>query len=160
MPTADRTTFGDAMEALLAALRSGLIASPPTVSKPFRAVIGGDARADSFARPHLAARPTSIRSVDVTDGDRIFEIETALTVTADASEDDGHVRIASLIGAIEDVLDAAIPAGIDEGTDVGDGRTWRIEPPREVAGVRMTSASATLTLVVRVERDQNRVAAP
>lgn len=148
------------MNALLDALRTGLIASPPTASKPFRAVIGGDAQADSYARPHLAARPTSIRSVDVTGGDRIFEIETALTITADASEDDGHVRIASLIGAIEDVLDAAIPAGIDDGADIGDERTWRIEPPREVAGVRMTAATATLTLVVRVERNQNRAPAP
>lgn len=156
MPTADRTTIKAAIEELTNKLRVNLVASPPTLSKPFRRVevSGGDG--DEYARPFLTLLLLRARPVGVVDNDRLLAVSMEMRIATDLSTSDPHTAILDKVGAVEDYFDSIIDTGVIAGAEGFDDRTWTVGYPRVTAGARMATALATQTFVVKVERNQNR----
>jgi len=159
MPTADRTTIKAAIDALVANLRANLVADPVTISAPFRSVAIGAFDGSEFARPFLAVVLQRARPLAVIDNDRMFEVALVLTLFVDVSGSDPHPVMLDAIGSVEDYLDSIVDSGVIEGAEGFDGRTWSFGYPKTTSGARLASASATDTMIVKVERGQNRVPA-
>lgn len=159
MSTPDRTTIRAAIEELTDKLRTNLVAEPPTASKPFRRVEVGPAGFEEYARPFLTLHLNRTRPVSVTQNDKLIEATMTLRLVTDVSASDPHAAILDKLGALDDYLDSLIDTGVLEGAEGFDDRTWTLEYPRTTAGVRVATASATQTFVVKVEREQNRVPA-
>ena len=160
MPTADRTTVKAAIQAFVTKLQTNLIAAPPTATKPFRRIEVGNAGSGEYPRPFLAVRLTRTRPIGTTQNDKLIEVAMALRLVTDVSSVDPHDTVLDHIGAIEDYLDSIIDTGVIEGAEGFDDRVWNIDYSRSSAGVRLTVAEALQTFVVKVERGQNREAAP
>ena len=90
------------------------------------------------------------------------EIETAVEmhVVTDVLGADPHGALLDTIAAVDDYLDSIIDAGVVEGAAGLDDRAWTLDYPKAGAGARVASAQATQTLVVKVQREQNREPAP
>lgn len=160
MPTADRTTIKAAVDALLSKLRTNLVASPPTATKPFRKIEVGEGGLGEHPRPYMMLTLSRVRPIGVMDNDRLFEVTVALRLVTDATAADPHGALLDKIGATEDYLDSIVDTGVLEGSEGYDDRVWTFEYPRTTAGARAAAASATQTFVVKVQRGQNRVPAP
>lgn len=156
MPTADRTTIKAAIEELTDKLRTNLVADPPTTTKPFRRVEVGAAGVEEYPRPFLTLALTRTKPIGVTDNDKIIEVTTALRLVIDISVSDLHAGLLDRIGAVEDYLDSLIDTGVLEGVEGFDDREWTFEYPKTSAGVRVATAQAKQTFVVKIERQQNR----
>lgn len=159
MATADRTTIKAAIDELITKFRANLVADPMTASKPFRRVVVGDAGTDTFARPFLSITVSRTRSLGAVDDDRVIEVGTTLRIVTDVTAADAHGDALDQIGAVEDYLDAIADTGVLDGAEGPGDRVWSLDYPRSTTGARVVTASATLTLVVKVERSQNRVPA-
>jgi len=159
MPTADRTTVRAALAALTERLEQELVASPPTASKPFRRVEVGAVGVNEHPRPFLSVLLASTKPVSSVDGDRIIEVRTTLRAVVDVTEPDTHETILGVVGAVEDVLDGLREEGLLDGAEGFDDSSWRVEYPKSAAGARIVVATAGLSFMVKVEREQNRVPA-
>ena len=159
MPTADRTTIRAALAALTTGLQDDLVADPPTPSAPFRSVAYGTADGTERARPFLMIALQRTRPLSSVDGDRLIEVTLSLSLYVDIIEADPHATLLDAISAVEDYFDATLDAGIIEGADGFDDRTWTFGFPKTSTGARLATATSTGTFVVKVEREQNRVPA-
>lgn len=156
MPTPDRTTLKAATAEFVDKLRDALVADPPTATKPFRAVIVGDARGDEHPRPFVALTVNRVRPVGAVDGDKLLEASMTLRLFTDVVDADPHSALLDKIGALEDYLDGIIDEGVIEGAEGFDDRVWSFDYPVMTSGARLASASANQTFVVKVEREHNR----
>ena len=159
MPTADRTTIKAAIDELITKFRANLVADPPTAGKPFRRVAVGDTGTDTFARPFLSIAVSRTRSLGAVDDDRVIEVGTTLRIVTDVTAADAHGDALDQTGAVEDYLDAIADTGVLDGAEGPSDRVWSFDYPRSTTGARVVTASAALTLVVKVERSRNRVPA-
>ncbi|MBI4719255.1 MAG: hypothetical protein HY763_15770 [Planctomycetes bacterium] len=159
MPTPDRTTVTAVLDELLTKLRANLVADPPTAARPFRRVTVGTMGVEEHPRPYLTLLLARTRPIGVTQGDKLLLAELTLRVVADAVGENAHASLLSHIGAIEDYLDGIVDVGILDGAAGGDDREWTFDYPRTSAGSRVAVASARQTLVVKVERERNRLPA-
>ncbi len=157
--TPDRTTIKEAISALTTALQSNLVADPPTVLAPFRRIEVARAGLDEFPRPFLTLLLTRARLIGIVDNDKLVEVTMTMRLVTDVSASNPHEALLDKIGAVDDYFDSLIDSGIIEGAEGFDGRSWSFEYPRTTAGVRVASATATETFVVKIEREQNRVPA-
>jgi hypothetical protein len=156
MPTPDRTTIKAALQQFVTLLRANLTAEPPTALKPLRRVEMGDAGFQEYARPFLAVRLVRVRPVATTDGDRVFEVGVELRLVTDVTTADPHDAVLDKIGAVEDYLDGLIPAGVIDGAEGFDDRVWSVEVPKATSAARAAAATAAQTMIVKVQRGQNR----
>ncbi|MCH8892229.1 MAG: hypothetical protein IIB32_01915, partial [Chloroflexi bacterium] len=69
--TPDRTTVKKAIQELVLALRTNLVADPLTVSKPFRRVDEGPPAASQYPRPFLSVWLTKAEPTALTEGEKI-----------------------------------------------------------------------------------------
>ncbi len=159
MPTADRTTTKATIDALVTALRANVVADPPTAGKPFRRVGVAESLATSWARPFLAIVPERTKLIGSVDNDKIVEVALTLRIAVDATANDPHGAVLDMIGALDDYFDSIIDTGVIGGAEGFDLRDWTFEFPRTTAGARVVSAKSTVSFVVKVERNQNRVPA-
>lgn len=160
MPTADRTTIKAAMTELVDRLRDNLVADPPTATKPFRVVAVGAAGVTEYARPFLSLHLSQAKTIGVVDDDKVLEVSMTLRIVRDVTAADPHAAALDAIGAVEDYFDSLIDTGILDGADGLDDRTWTFEYPKSTSGARVITATATQSLVVKVERGQHREPAP
>ncbi len=160
MPTSDRTTIKAAIDALVTTLRTNLVADPPTDAMPFRRVEVAASGVDEYPRPFLTLLLSRTRPIGVTDNDKLVEVTMTLRLVTDVSASDPHAAMLDKIGAVDDHLDSLIDTGILEGAEGFDDREWTLTYPRSTAGVRVASATAAQSFVVKVERQQNRIPAP
>lgn len=160
MPTPDRTTIKAAVDALAAGLRAALTADPPTAAKAFRRVEVGQSGVQEYPRPFMTLLLTRVRPIGAVDGDRLLRVSVNLRVVSDVGGEGLHDTLLDRIGAVDDHLDNLARSGVVAGADGLDDREWTFEYPRSTSGARVASATAALSLVVRVERTFNRVAAP
>lgn len=151
----DRTTIRATIDELLSKLRANLVASPPTVQKPFRSVIVGAFAGIEFARPFLAIELVRARPIGTTDGDKLLEVDFGIGVITDVLGNDAHSELLDLVAAVDDYMDGLQETGVIEGADGFDGRFWAFDEPRITAGPRVARATARETFVVRVARGQN-----
>ncbi len=159
MPTANRTTVKTAIDTFVSLLRTNLVASPPTATKPFRSIAIGDSGAVAFARPYLAVQLTHARIAGVMDNDKIIEVGMTLRSFVDAMQADAHAAMLDAIGAVDDYLDSLIDTGLLEGASGFDDRDWHFEYAKTSSGSRVVSVTGKQTFVVTVQRLQNRVPA-
>ncbi len=159
MPTPDRTTIRAAVDALVTQLRTHLVASPPTATKPFRRIEVGEGGVGEYPRPYVILALSRARPIGGMDNDKLFEVTMTLRLVTDATAADPHGALLDKIGAMEDYLDGIVDTGVLEGSEGYDDRVWTFEYPRTTSGARAASAEATQTFVVKVQRGQNRVPA-
>ncbi len=157
--TPDRTTIRTTVDSLVTNLRANLVAEPPTATKPFRIMAVGDVKFDEHTRPFLTLSVERIRPIGTTQNDKILEVRATFRMAADISASDPHTTILDKIGALEDHFDTLIDIGVVEGSDGFDDREWLIDYPKFASGMRVVSATATQSFVVRAERLQNRIPA-
>ena len=158
-PTPDRTTIRTAIDALFAQLTGGVAADPPTDAKPFRSVLVGATGVEETARPFLSLSLSTVRIAGVVSGDKIFAVAMSLRVVTDVTGSDPHAGLLDKIGAVEDFFDGTLAGGVAEGVEGFDDRIWKIEYPTTPAGARVAVAMAQQSFIVKVEREQNRLAA-
>lgn len=158
-PTPDRTTIKAAIDALATMLRTNLVAQPPTGTKPFRQVAVGRAGLEEHPRAFLAVRLTHTQPVGVTEDDKIIKATVSMVIVTDVSGADPHGAILDKIGAVDDYLDSIADTGVIDGAEGFDDREWVFDYPKTTAGARVATATATLTFLAKVERQQNRVPA-
>ena len=151
--TADRTTIKATMDELLDKLRANLVADPPTSGAPFRRVAVGDFGVVEFPRPYLALQLVRARPVGQVDGDRLVEVSMELKLVVDVTGGDAHAELLEHVAAVEDFFDSLVDTGVIEGAEGFDDRAWVFAEPKSTSGVRVATASATQTWVVRVERE-------
>jgi len=159
MPTTDRTTIKAAITELATKLRNNLTAEPPTATKPLRRVEIGHGGAEEYPRPFLMLRLTRTRPIGVTDNDKLFEAAIAFRLVTDVTATDPHDALLDKIGALEDYLEGIIDTGVLIGAEGFDDRTWTFEYPKSTSGSRLAVAEAVQTMVVKVQRLQNRIPA-
>ncbi len=157
--TPDRTTIKAAIAELTTKLRDNLVADPPTDTKPFRRVEVGGSGVEEHPRPFMTLQLVRTRPIGVSDNDKVIEAAMTLHLVTDVSAADPHDAILDKVGAVDDYLDSIIDTGVIEGAEGFDDRGWTFDYPKTAAGARVASAQATQTLVVRVERGQNRLPA-
>lgn len=160
MPTTDRTTIKATVDELVAKLRTNLSADPTTAAKPFRRVEIGLGEPESLPRPFLAVRVRGVRAVGVTDDDKVLEISVELRVVCDVLTAEPMTALLDQMGAVEDYLDSIRDTGVLDGAAGFDDRAWSVETSKTTAGSRVAWATATQTLIVKVQRTFNRTAAP
>lgn len=160
MPAVDRTPLKIVMKTLMANLRTGLVADPPTVTKPFRKIEEGDAAANEYVRPFMAVRLIKIEPLDTIEGDKIILATLAMRLVTDVVSDDPHDAILDAVGAVEDHFDnmQILQQVFVEGADGFDDRKWTFTYPAGSSGTRIAQTDCEQTFVVKVERAQNRVA--
>lgn len=160
MPTPDRTPLKTVMKTLMASLRSGLVADPPTLSKPFRKIEEGDATVNEYVRPFMAVRLIKMEPLDTIEGDKMILATLAMRLVTDVVSDDPHDTILDAVAAVEDHFDnmQILQQVFVEGADGFDDRKWAFTYPVGSSGVRTAQSSCEQTFVVKVERAQNRVA--
>jgi len=158
MPTADRTTVRTAVDELVNKLRTNLAANPPTAAKPFRRVEVGDCGHEEYSRPFLCLHLLKSRPIGATSDDRLLELSLATKVVTDVVTD-SHGAVLDQIGAVEDYFDGLRDSGVIAGAEGLDDRAWEFEYPKGSSGARLVTAEATQTMVVKVQRTFNRVAA-
>ncbi|MCG3130899.1 MAG: hypothetical protein FLDDKLPJ_01673 [Phycisphaerae bacterium] len=151
----DRTTLAAVLEAVREALADALVANPPTESKPFRRLIPGQTDEATGPRPLLGVALMRTRTPAAVDDDRIVEATLQVIVVADAIAADPHEPLVTLMGRVEDVLDAWRDGGLIEGADGFDRRRWDLSRGRQHAGVRAATAECEVTCVIRVAREEN-----
>ena len=156
MATPDRTTIKAAIEELTTKLRANLVADPPTAAKPFRRVEVATGGIEEYPHPFLTLMLARTRTVGVIEDDKLLEVSMTLRMVTDVAASDPHEAILDKIGAIEDYLDSILDTGVIEGAEGFDDREWTFDYPRATAGVRVASAAAVQTFVVKVERQHNR----
>lgn len=154
--TPDRTTIKAAIKELTTKLRTNLVADPPTATKPFRRVEVGSVGFQEYPRPFMALQLTHTEPVGATENDKLVAVSIVLRVVTDVASSDPHDAVLDKIGAIEDYLDSIVDTGVIEGAEGFDDREWSFEYPSTTAGARVASAKATQSLVVKVERGNNR----
>ncbi len=154
--TSDRTTLKAALAELAAKLTANLVADPPTGAKPLRGLTVGAGSVMACPRPFMALRLARTRTIAVMDDDKVLAATVLLTLVTDVSASDPHDALLDKIGAVEDYLDSLIDIGVMEGTEGSDDREWTFEYPSATTGARVVSAQAVQTLIVKVERGQNR----
>lgn len=159
MPTPDRTTIRAAVDELVNKLRSNLTADPPTATRPFRSLVLGDVGHESAARPFLGLRLVQARTMGATGDDRIFEVSLVSMIVTDVTAGDPHGAMLDKIGAYEDYLDSLRDTGVIVGAEGLDEREWEFSFPKESAGPRVLMAEAEQSIVVKVQRQFNRVPA-
>ena len=159
MPTADRTTLRAAIDDLVVKLRVNLVANPPTVTKPFRAVAVGNVGQEEFPRPYMGLYVIRSRPVEATSDDRVFEVTLMTRIVTDATSTDALGVALDQIGAVEDYLDGLRDVGIRIGAEGMESRDWEFQYPKATSGARVITAEAEQTLIVKVQRAFNRVAA-
>jgi len=157
--TPDRTTIRAALDAYVLALRNNLTVEPPTASKPFRRIAVGEAKLSEHPRPYLMVWLSKTRVVSAVSDDKLIELTLNLKAVTDATQNDSHGALLDAIGALDDYLDSLRDTGIIEGAEGFDLRSWMFEFPAQQAGARTCSASATDVVVVKVEREHNRLPA-
>ncbi len=160
MPTPDRTTIKTAVDALVTALQTNLVADPPSGSRPFRAVLTQAAEPTASARPFMAVSLAKAEPIGVSRGDKLFAVTGVMRLVVDVTGEDTHAALLDAIGAVEDYLDSIVDTGVIEGASGFDDRVWTFEYPKSQAGARVAVAEARHAFVVRVERAFNRTAAP
>jgi hypothetical protein len=160
MPTQDRTTIKAAVEELVTKLRANLVSDPLTAARPFRRVETGVGDVDHYPRPFLTVRAVRARAVSIVDGDKAIELTIELRIVADILGVDPLTAVYDQMGAVEDYLDSIRETGILDGAAGFDDRTWAMETARSTSGARVSTATAQLTLIVKVQRGFNRAAAP
>jgi hypothetical protein len=154
---ADRTTLRATVDELLELLRDGLIADPPTATKPFRHVIVGSADGSERARPFLTVSLVRARAIATTDGDKLIEASATIRAVTDVRESDAHGPLLDCVAAVDDFLDSLIDTGVIDGAEGFDDRVWSFDQPQPTAGPQLALATASWTFVVKVARGQNRV---
>lgn len=159
MPTADRTTLRAAVDELVSKLRTNLVASPPTATKPLRGVAVGDVGAEEFARPYLGLYIVRARPVAAVSDDRVIEMTLMTRIVADVTGADAHGLLLDQIGALEDYMDSLRDTGVRVGAEGLDDRAWEFQYPKTSSGARLMTAEARQTLIVKVQRAFNRAAA-
>jgi len=159
MPTPDRTTIKAAVEALVTALRTNLSADPPTAVKPFRRVEVGVGGFEDHPRPFLTVFLNRARPIGVTENDKLTEVSVSLRMVTDVLAADPHAELLDKSAAVDDYLDGILDTGILDGAAGFDERVWTYDEPRPTVGARVASATATQTLIVKVQRNFNRVPA-
>ncbi len=157
--TPDRTTIRAAIDELVSKLRTNLVASPTTATKPFANVEIGTDGVEASPRPFLTASLRRTRPVSVTDNDKIIEVAMTLHIVTDVTASDPHAAVLDKIGAVDDYLDSLIDTGVLDGAEGFDDRAWKLDYPHTTSGARVVTASAMQSFVVTVERNQNRVPA-
>ncbi|MFQ5494197.1 MAG: hypothetical protein ACE5EX_02350, partial [Phycisphaerae bacterium] len=128
-PTPDRTTIKATVETLTASLRTGLVAEPPTATKPFRAVVVADAGVDELPRPFIALKLTRARPFGLMDGEKVMEVTVVLRIVADATAADAHAGLLDRVGAVDDYLDFLLDTGVLDGAEGFDDREWVFSYP-------------------------------
>lgn len=159
MPTADRTTVRAAVDDLVSKLRVNLVANPTAGTKPFRSVVVGNVGQEEFARPYMGLYVVRSRPIAATSDDRVFEVTLVTRIVTDATASDAHGVVLDQIGAVEDYLDSLRDVGVRVGTEGLDNRDWEFQYPKTTSGARVITAEAEQTLMVKVQRGFNRVAA-
>jgi hypothetical protein len=153
--TADRTTIKATFDELLAKLRANLVADPPTTVKPFRRIAVGEFGVIEFPRPFMAVQLVRARAIGQVDGDRLVETSMELQLIMDVAGVDAHGELLNRVAAVEDYFDSLIDTGVIEGAEGFDDRVWTLAEPKTTSGVRVATASARQTCVVKVEREAN-----
>lgn len=156
MPTADRTTIAETVDALIAKLRGNLVGDPPTTDRPFRSAVAGRADVTAHPRPFVSVAVTTFRPIATVDGDRLFEVTLETSVIVDVVDAEPHGTVLDLIAVVENYMDSIVDSGVTDGATGFDGREWKLEYPHATAGVRSASATSKQTVIVRVERSFNR----
>lgn len=151
----DRTTLAAVHEAMREALAAALVGNPPTEMKPFRKLISAGADEAAGPRPLLGLAPARTRTLAAVDDDRIVEATLQVIVVADAIAADPHEPLVTLMGRVEDVLDAWRDGGLIEGVDGFDRRRWDLSRGRQSAGARAATAECEVSCVIRVAREEN-----
>lgn len=159
MPTPDRTTLKAAVQQFVTVLRANLTAEPPTAAKPLRRVESGASGWQEYPRPFLTVRLARVRPIATVDQDKVFEVVMELRLVTDVAGSDPHDAVLDKVGALEDALDALIPAGVLDGAEGFDDRAWTIEYPKTTSGTRVAAARAEQTVIVKVQRGKNRLPA-
>ena len=157
--TPDRTTVKKAIQELVLALRTNLVADPLTVSKPFRRVDEGPPAASQYPRPFLSVWLTKAEPTALTEGEKLLRVSAKLKLETDVLDDDPHDTILDKTGAVDDYFDSLITGatGVTNGADGFEDRTWTFDYPAGSTGGRMASAECGLTFIVKVERGFNRL---
>ena len=158
-PTPDRTTIKAAIEELTDKLRGGLVADPPTATKPFRRVEVGACGAGKYPRPYLTLHLVRARPIGVVDDDKLMEVTTRLGMVTDVLSAEPYDALLDKVGAIDDYLDGIVDSGVIDGAEGFDDRVWTFDEPKATAGARVATAWATQSFVVAVERNWNRAPA-
>jgi len=158
-PTPDRTTVKSALDALVMQSRASLVASPPMPTAPFYSVAVGSPQPTSHPRPFFSIAIVAAEAIGVSDGDKLIRATLALSIVTDIGQTDPHTEIVDKIGAVDDFFDDKIQAGLIEGVQGLDGRNWQIDSSSITSGSRIASATARVSMIVKVERNQNRIPA-
>ena len=157
--TPDRTTIKAAFQCLVELLRDNLTAEPPTAGKPFRRVEEGPAGVIEYPRPFLSVWLTKVEPLGTIDNDKVLQVEVALRALTDVAGDDPQAALLDALAALEDHLDSILDTGVLEGAEGFDDCAWTFEYPAATSGVRVGVARGSLSFVVKVEREHNRVPA-
>jgi hypothetical protein len=157
--TTDRTTIKAAVEELLSKLRDGLVADPPTPTKPFRRVAVGAGRVENFPHPFLTLSLVRARPIGSVDDDKLMEVTVRFGIVTDVLASDPFDALLDKVGAVDDHLDSILDGGVIDGAEGFDERIWTFDEPQATSGARVATASALQTFVVAVERNWNRVPA-
>jgi len=151
-----RNTIKAAMDRLRNRFETKLVADPPTLAKPFRKVIEGDAGAVEHARPFVTIRAGRSRPIGVSEDDKLIEVTIHSRIVTDVTEASPNDALFDKVAAVDDYFDGIIEAGLLAGVDGLDHRTWVFGYPESKAGARVASAECTQSFVVRVAREANQ----
>jgi len=99
------------------------------------------------------------RPVAVSNDDRVFEVTLMTRIVTDATALDAHGVVLDQIGAVEDYLDSLRDVGVRVGAEGLENRDWEFHYPKTTSGARVITAEAEQTLMVKVQRAFNRIAA-
>jgi len=157
--TPDRSTIKTAVQELVLALSTNLVADPLTAVKPFRRVDEGPPSPSQYPRPFLSVWLTRSEPTALTEGEKVQRVTARLRAVVDVVGDDPHDAILDTVGAVDDYFDSLISGatGITDGADGFEDRTWTYTYPAGSTGGRMASAECELSFIVKVERGFNRV---
>jgi len=157
VPTADRTTIKAAVQALVAALRSGLTADPPTAAKPLRRVEKGPAKFGEYVRPFMTVSLSQVEPLASTEGDKIWRVSLVLRMVTDVLSGDPHAALLGAVAAVEDFFDGLLTDEdeVIEGADGFDDRIWTLGYPSGSTGSAAAEASCKQSFVVKVGRGEN-----
>jgi len=82
-----------------------------------------------------------------------------MRIVTDVGQTDPHAEIIDKIGAVDDFFDNTIETGLIDGAQGFDDRNWQIDIPVVTSGSRTAGAAARQSMIVKVERNQNRIPA-
>ncbi len=153
---ADRSTIKAVVQEIKTQFDDMLVADPPTLSKPFRKVIEGEAGLVEYARPFITVKAVRAKPIGVTDDDKVMEVTVLCRLVTDVVEAGPTDALFDKVAAVDDYFDSIIQTGLIHGAEGLDNRSWEFGYPKETSGVRVAYAECMQTFVVKVAREANQ----